>query len=46
MKDLNDIDPVALLRETVSHPFEQARAMPPAIAAPESGHSIYLAAEL
>ena len=42
MKDLNDIDPVALLRETVSRRFEEARAMPPAVYTSEA----FLAAEL
>lgn len=42
MKDLNDVDPVALLRENVSRPFEQARAMPPAVYTSEA----FLAAEL
>ena len=42
MKDLNDIDPVALLRENVARPFEQARAMPPEVYTSES----FLAAEL
>jgi phenylpropionate dioxygenase-like ring-hydroxylating dioxygenase large terminal subunit len=31
MKDVNELDPVALLRENVSLPFEQARAMPPEV---------------
>jgi phenylpropionate dioxygenase-like ring-hydroxylating dioxygenase large terminal subunit len=31
MKDVNERDPVALLRENVSLPFEQARAMPPEV---------------
>ena len=42
MKDLNETDPVALLRENVSRPFEQARAMPPEVYTSES----FLAAEL
>lgn len=42
MKDLNDLDPVALLRENVSHPFGRARAMPPEVYTSES----FLAAEL
>ena len=31
MKDLNEADPVALLRENVARPFERARAMPPEV---------------
>jgi phenylpropionate dioxygenase-like ring-hydroxylating dioxygenase large terminal subunit len=31
MQDVNELDPVALLRENVSLPFEQARAMPPEV---------------
>ena len=42
MKDLNDVDPVSLLRENVSRPFEQARAMPPEVYTSE----VFLAAEL
>ena len=42
MKDLNDIDPVALLRANVARPFEQARAMPPEVYTSEA----FLAAEL
>ena len=42
MKDLNEVDPVALLRENVAHPFEQARAMPPEVYTSEA----FLAAEL
>ncbi len=42
MRDLNDGDPVAALRETVSHPFEQARAMPPEVYTSE----VFLKAEL
>ena len=42
MKDLSETDPVALLRENVSLPFEQARAMPPEVYTSEA----FLAAEL
>ncbi len=42
MKDLNDVDPVALLRENVARPFEQARAMPPEVYTSDA----FLAAEL
>jgi phenylpropionate dioxygenase-like ring-hydroxylating dioxygenase large terminal subunit len=42
MKDLNEIDAVALLRENVSRPFEEARAMPPPVYTSEA----FLAAEL
>ena len=42
MKDLNETDALALLRENVSHPFEQARAMPPEVYTSEA----FLTAEL
>ena len=42
MKDLSETDPVALLRENVAHPFEQARAMPPEVYTSEA----FLAAEI
>ena len=42
MKDLNDVDPVALLRENAAQPFEQARAMPPEVYTSEA----FLAVEL
>ncbi len=31
MKDITDLDPVALLKENVAVPFEKARAMPPEV---------------
>ena len=42
MKDLNETDPIALLRANVAHPFEQARAMPPEVYTSEA----FLAAEI
>jgi phenylpropionate dioxygenase-like ring-hydroxylating dioxygenase large terminal subunit len=42
MKDLPDTDPVALLRANVAAPFEEARAMPPAVYTSEA----FLEAEL
>ena len=42
MKDLSEVDPVALLRENVAQPFERARAMPPEVYTSDA----FLAAEL
>ena len=42
MKDLDETDPMALLRANVAHPFEQARAMPPEVYTSEA----FLAAEI